>query len=93
MERLIRDKRQVIFYGPPGTGKTYVARQLALHFADGAPERVRLVQFHPSYAYEDFVEGYRPREIEGQPGFALRAGTSAQIAEAARASTRRAATC
>ena len=32
VERLLRDKGQVIFYGPPGTGKTYVARQLANFF-------------------------------------------------------------
>jgi MoxR-like ATPase len=82
VERLIRDKGQLIFYGPPGTGKTYVAHQLALHFA-GSDERVKLVQFHPSYAYEDFVEGYRPKEINGQPGFGLMAGPLKEIADAA----------
>jgi MoxR-like ATPase len=85
IERLIRDKGQVIFYGPPGTGKTYVARQLALHFA-GSSDRVKLVQFHPSYAYEDFVEGYRPQEVNGQPGFGLVRGPFAAIADAARES-------
>ena len=56
IELLLEDegKRQAIFQGPPGTGKTYVARKLAERLA-GSPERVRLVQFHPSYAYEDFV--------------------------------------
>jgi MoxR-like ATPase len=83
IERLLREKGQVIFYGPPGTGKTYVARQLALHFAESS-NRVKLVQFHPSYAYEDFVEGYRPREVNGQPGFGLVSGPFAAIAEAAR---------
>ena len=57
---LLDDKRQVIFQGPPGTGKTYVARELAKHLA-GADDRVTLVQFHPSYSYEDFVQGYRPK--------------------------------
>jgi 5-methylcytosine-specific restriction enzyme B len=82
IERLIRDKGQVIFYGPPGTGKTYVARQLALHFAVSA-ERVALIQFHPSYAYEDFVEGYRPHSINGQTAFQLVPGPLRRIAEAA----------
>jgi MoxR-like ATPase len=58
--QLLTDKKQVIFQGPPGTGKTYVARKLAAHFT-GSQDRVRLVQFHPSYSYEDFVEGFRPR--------------------------------
>ena len=78
------DKRQVIFQGPPGTGKTYVARKLAECLA-GAPERVRLVQFHPSYAYEDFVQGFRPTLQDGQPGFDLRNGPLLDAAEAARA--------
>ena len=71
---LLEDKKQVIFQGPPGTGKTYVAQALAECLA-GAKERVTLVQFHPSYAYEDFVQGFRPRTLDsGQPGFALQDG-------------------
>lgn len=49
----------VIFSGPPGTGKTYYAHRIALFLAQDS-YRVRYVQFHPSYQYEDFVEGYRP---------------------------------
>jgi len=52
---LLEDKKQIIFQGPPGTGKTHVAQELAQHLA-GSPNRVTLVQFHPSYAYEDFVQ-------------------------------------
>ena len=70
IEKLLADKRQVIFQGPPGTGKTHVAQELALHLA-GSGERVHLVQLHPSYAYEDFVQGFRPALVGGQPGFAL----------------------
>ena len=78
---LLDHKRQVVFYGPPGTGKTYVARELAWALA-GSKERVRLVQFHPSYAYEDFVEGYRPRR-DGGSGFELRDGPFKALAAAA----------
>ena len=77
-------KRQAIFQGPPGTGKTYVARKLAERLA-GSPERVRLVQFHPSYAYEDFVQGFRPTLKDGQAGFALRDGPLVEMARRARA--------
>ena len=80
---LLRDKRQVIFQGPPGTGKTYAARKLAACLA-GTEERVRLVQFHPSYAYEDFVHGFRPALIDGQPGFKLKKGPLLTMAKKAR---------
>ncbi|MFJ4863705.1 DUF4357 domain-containing protein [Streptomyces sp. NPDC088748] len=58
---LLEDEKQLIFYGPPGTGKTFVAQELA-EYLGGGREQVKLVQFHPSYAYEDFFEGFRPRE-------------------------------
>ena len=80
---LLQEKKQVIFQAPPGTGKTYVAQKLAEHFA-GSKERVTLVQFHPSYAYEDFVQGYRPSLLEGQPGFELKDGPLLQAAQHAR---------
>ncbi len=82
IENLLDDKRQVIFQGPPGTGKTYVARQLAACLA-GSPERVRLAQFHPSYAYEDFVQGIRPSLQQGQTGFVLKSGPLLEAAERA----------
>ena len=83
VEKLLEDKRQVIFQGPPGTGKTYTAKKLAACLAE-SEERVRLVQFHPSYAYEDFVQGYRPKLIDGQPGFELKDGPLREMAEMAR---------
>ena len=83
IEVLLEDKRQIIFQGPPGTGKTFVARKLAACLA-GSPERARLVQFHPSYAYEDFVQGFRPKLINEQPGFELRPGPLLDMAERAR---------
>ena len=84
MHKLLEKKGQLIFYGPPGTGKTYVARQLAdvLAADKGA---VRLVQFHPSFAYEDFIEGFRPEIKDGQAGFSLKRGPLRRIADAAAA--------
>ena len=61
VEELLEDRPQAIFYGPPGTGKTWAALQLAEVLA-GDESRTKLVQFHPSYAYEDFIEGWRPTE-------------------------------
>ena len=83
IERLLEDKRQVVFYGPPGTGKTYVAQELAEYFA-GEHGSLDLVQFHPSYAYEDFIEGFRPAVVDDQPGFELKDGPLKRIADRAR---------
>lgn len=76
---LLLESRQVIFQGPPGTGKTFIARKLAVVVA-GHLDRVELVQFHPSYAYEDFVEGYRPT---GAGAFGLHPGPVKRLASRA----------
>ncbi len=82
---LLQENRQVVLYGPPGTGKTYLAKHLAAELAaDSTDERVKLVQFHPSYAYEDFFEGYRPDKTDdGQVSFKLVAGPLRRLAEEA----------
>ncbi|RNL86922.1 McrB family protein [Halostreptopolyspora alba] len=83
---LLRDRPQLIFYGPPGTGKTYVAQELAKHLTGGKPENTQLVQFHPAYSYEDFFEGYRPRQDPDGHGmsFELTPGPLRTLADAAR---------
>ncbi|HMR66562.1 MAG TPA: AAA family ATPase, partial [Anaerolineae bacterium] len=59
--RALARKGQIILYGPPGTGKTFVAEKLAAHLVGGGDGLVELVQFHPAYAYEDFMQGLRPQ--------------------------------
>ena len=49
----------LILYGPPGTGKTYHAKKIAETLTD--QKYIYNVTFHPSYSYEDFIEGYRPK--------------------------------
>nr|WP_062338848.1 DUF4357 domain-containing protein [Herbidospora sakaeratensis] len=81
---LLWDDRQLVLYGPPGTGKTFLALKLA-EFLGGGPEQVKLVQFHPSYAYEDFFEGFRPKEDPEtrQVAFRLTAGPLRELADLA----------
>lgn len=80
---LLWRRRQMIFYGPPGTGKTFLARKVARHLTE--PSAVKLVQFHPSYTYEDFFEGFRPvQRDDGQLAFELRPGPFRALVDDAR---------
>jgi 5-methylcytosine-specific restriction protein B len=63
--KLLRYQKQIILQGPPGTGKTRLAKQIARYMTknetndkiDDLDGQVKLIQFHPSYSYEDFVRG------------------------------------
>jgi len=83
---LLWERKQVIFYGPPGTGKTYLAKTLGRHLTENGA--VKLVQFHPSYTYEDFFEGFRPKQADSGTGalsFELTPGPFRLFAETAKA--------
>jgi 5-methylcytosine-specific restriction protein B len=74
--RAIERKGQAILYGPPGTGKTFVAEHLARHLVGGGDGLLEVVQFHPAYGYEDFIQGLRPTvdDASGALSFQLRPG-------------------
>ena len=79
----LKVKKNIILQGPPGVGKTFFARKLAHAFIGAKDQdRIRAIQFHPSYAYEDFVQGYRP---DGKGGFERKDGVFFQFCERARA--------
>ncbi|AMV26487.1 5-methylcytosine-specific restriction enzyme B [Gemmata sp. SH-PL17] len=84
---LLRLKKQLVLQGVPGTGKTHVARCLARLLTHDRADCVRLVQFHPAYSYEEFVEGIRARgtEVNGKTEvtFPVEDGVLCQFAEQA----------
>ena len=62
----IHRKGQAILQGPPGTGKTFIAEKLAKHLIGGGDGFSDIIQFHPAYTYEDFIQGIRPQSQDGQ---------------------------
>jgi len=80
-----RTKKNLVLQGPPGTGKTWLAKRLGFVLVgskdrETTRSRLRVVQFHPSLAYEDFVRGWRPA---GDGRLALVDGILMQAIEAA----------
>jgi 5-methylcytosine-specific restriction protein B len=81
----IERKKQAVLYGPPGTGKTYVAEHLARHLASGSDGFVDVIQFHPSYSYEDFVQARRTKALpDGNTEVCLESGRFLQFCDKAR---------
>jgi 5-methylcytosine-specific restriction protein B len=81
--RAIERKGQVIFYGSPGTGKTFIAEQLARYLSGDNDERWEVVQFHPAYSYEDFIQGIRPQSQNGALTYPLVPGRFLEFCEKA----------
>lgn len=74
------DQPQVILAGPPGTSKTHVAVAMAQYLTNDETKR-RVVQFHASYGYEEFIEGLRPVADAGALSFEVTPGVIRRASE------------
>ncbi|MDJ0746035.1 MAG: AAA family ATPase [Xenococcaceae cyanobacterium MO_167.B27] len=64
--KTLQRKKQIILQGSPGTGKTFIAENIAKYLIGGTDGFYDIIQFHPAYTYEDFIQGIRPETNNGQ---------------------------
>ena len=89
---ILNRKKQLIFYGPPGTGKTYTANNFAkwiiskknnMSSSNDFEKYIHKVTFHPSYSYEEFVEGIKPKLESDKIGYEIENGIFKNVCEKA----------
>jgi MoxR-like ATPase len=81
---MLKNKKQMILFGPPGTGKTFVSTKFAQYLiSQSKGGKYELVQFHPSYSYEDFVEGIKPKVVEKNITYEIQPGIFKDLCEEA----------
>lgn len=82
LKSLLNRKKNLILQGAPGVGKTFAAKRLAYAIMGEKDEdRVKIIQFHQNYSYEDFVMGYKPN---AEKGFSLVNGIFYDICQQAK---------
>lgn len=63
LKTLLFKKKNIILQGAPGVGKTFTAKRFAYSLLEEKDEdKIKMIQFHQNYSYEDFIMGYRPNE-------------------------------
>jgi len=90
-DELLMKSKNIILYGAPGTGKTYTSRENIQRIIESdfpnedidLNDRFQILQFHPSYSYEDFMEGLKPVMKNGNIALELKQGDFLHFCERA----------